>query len=100
VAARQADLLPIPCFHVVFTLPQQFAALALQKQQVLYNLLFQASAETLLTIAADPRHLGAHIGFFSVLHTWGQNLLLHPHMHCVVTGGIGYPIFLDTKLAY
>lgn len=87
VAARQADLLPIPYFHVVFTLPHQFAALALQNQKVLYNLLFQASAETLLTIAADPRHLGAHIGFFSVLHTWGQNLLLHPHVHCVVTGG-------------
>ncbi len=87
VAARQADLLPIPCFHVVFTLPHQFAPLALQNQQVLYDLLFQASAETLLTIAADPKHLGAQIGFFSVLHTWGQNLLLHPHVHCVVTGG-------------
>lgn len=79
VAARQADLLPIPYFHVVFTLPHQFAPLALQNQKVLYNLLFQASAETLLTIAADAKHLGAHIGFFSVLHTWGQNLLLNPH---------------------
>jgi hypothetical protein len=87
VAARQADLLPIPYFHVVFTLPHQFAPLALQNQKALYNVLFQASAETLLTIAADPKHLGAHIGFFSVLHTWGQNLLLHPHVHCVVTGG-------------
>ena len=87
LSARQAELLPIPYFHVVFTLPHQFAALALQNQKVLYNLLFQVSAETLLTIAADPKHLGAQIGFFSVLHTWGQNLLLHPHVHCVVTGG-------------
>ena len=87
VAARQADLLPISYFHVVFTLPHQFAQLALQNQRVIYDLLFQASAETLLTIAADPKHLGAQIGFFSVLHTWGQNLLLHPHVHCVVTGG-------------
>jgi hypothetical protein len=87
LAARQAELLPIPYFHVVFTLPHQFAPLALQNQKLLYDLLFQASAETLLTIAADPKHLGAQIGFFSVLHTWGQNLLHHPHVHCVVTGG-------------
>ena len=87
LAARQAELLPIPYFHVVFTLPHQFAPLALQNQKILYDLLFQVSAQTLLTIAADPKHLGAHIGFFSVLHTWGQNLLLHPHVHCVVSGG-------------
>lgn len=87
LAARQAELLPIPYFHVVFTLPHQFAQLALQNPKILYDLLFQTSADTLLTIAADPRHLGAQIGFFSVLHTWGQNLLLHPHVHCVVTGG-------------
>ncbi|HEY3415336.1 MAG TPA: IS91 family transposase, partial [Armatimonadota bacterium] len=84
---RTAELLPVEYFHVVFTIPEQLNALALQNKAVLYRILFQASAQTLLTIAADCRHLGARIGFFSVLHTWGQNLLLHPHVHCVVTGG-------------
>jgi len=84
---RKAELLPVEYFHVVFTIPEQLNALALQNKAVLYRILFQASAQTLLTIAADPRHLGARVGFFSILHTWGQNLLLHPHVHCVVTGG-------------
>jgi len=84
---RKAELLPVEYFHAVFTIPEQLNALALQNKAVLYRILFQASAQTLLTIAADPKHLGARIGFFSILHTWGQNLLLHPHVHCVVTGG-------------
>ena len=73
--------------HVVFTLPRELAPLALQNKRVLYNLLFQASAATLLEIARDPRHLGAEIGFFSVLHTWNQRLQLHPHVHCVAAAG-------------
>ena len=84
---RKAELLPIRYYHVVFTLPPPIAQLALQNKQAIYKILFAASAETLLTIAADPKHLGAKIGFFSILHTWGQNLLHHPHVHCVVTGG-------------
>src|SRR5690606_13890744 len=84
---RERDLLPIPYFHVVFTLPRQIAAIALQNKKVLFQILLRTSAQTLLTIAADPRHLGAEIGFFSILHTWGQNLLFHPHVHAVVTGG-------------
>jgi hypothetical protein len=74
-------------FHVVFTLPEQIAAIAYHNKRELYGILFKATAQTLLTIAADPKHLGAEIGFFAVLHTWGQNLLHHPHLHCVVTGG-------------
>lgn len=85
--ARKADLLPTDYYHVVFTLPHQFGPLALQNQRVVYGLLFRATAETLLQIAADPQHLGATIGFHAVLHTWGQNLLHHPHVHCVVPGG-------------
>ncbi|MBM3744561.1 MAG: IS91 family transposase, partial [Acidobacteria bacterium] len=84
---RQAELLPCQYFHLVFTLPALIAALAYQNQQVVYGILFRAAAETLRTIAADPKHLGAEVGFFAVLHTWGQNLLHHPHLHCVVTGG-------------
>jgi len=84
---RRAELLPVTYYHLVFTLPPVIAQLALQNKQVLYNILFAASAQTLLAIAADPKHLGAKIGFFSILHTWGQNLLHHPHIHCVVTGG-------------
>jgi predicted Zn-ribbon and HTH transcriptional regulator len=87
LAARSNELLPVLYFHVVFTLPHELSALALQNKRVLYELLFRASAETLLEIAADPKHLGAHIGFLSVLHTWGQNLLHHPHVHCVVPAG-------------
>jgi hypothetical protein len=84
---RQTELLDCPYFHVVFTLPEKIAAIAYQNKAVLYNLLFAATADTLRTLAADPRHLGAEIGFFAVLHTWGQNLMHHPHLHCVVPGG-------------
>jgi hypothetical protein len=84
---REAELLPVPYFHVVFTLPQQIGALALQNAREIYRILFQAASETLFTIAADPKRLGASIGFLAVLHTWGQNLHLHPHLHCVVPGG-------------
>jgi hypothetical protein len=84
---RKAELLPVSYYHLVFTLPPAIAELALQNKKAVYNILFSASAEALLTIARDPKHLGANIGFFSILHTWGQNLLHHPHVHCVVTGG-------------
>jgi hypothetical protein len=84
---RQAELLDTQYFHVVFTVPQPVAAIALQNKQVVYNILFRAASETLRTIAADPKHLGAQIGFFAVLHTWGQTLSIHPHLHCVVPGG-------------
>jgi hypothetical protein len=87
VEARAAELLPVPYFHVVFTLPAALAPIALQNPRVVYDLLFRAAAETLLQIAADPEHLGAGIGFLAVLHTWGQNLQHHPHVHCVVPGG-------------
>jgi hypothetical protein len=87
LAARLADLLPVPYFHVVFTLPEELAHLALQNKRVIYNLLFAAASQTLLKIAADPKHLGAQIGFLAVLHTWSQNLRHHPHLHCVVPGG-------------
>lgn len=76
-----------PYFHVVFTLPEAIAAIAYQNKAAVYNLLFAVTAETLSTIAADPKHLGAEIGCFAVLHTWGQNLMHHPHLHCVVPGG-------------
>jgi hypothetical protein len=85
--ARQKELLPVAYVHVVFTLPHQLSPLALQNKKVLYDLLFRASAETLLEVARDPAHLGADIGFLSVLHTWGQNLLAHPHVHCVIPAG-------------
>jgi hypothetical protein len=84
---RKSELLDCPYFHVVFTLPEEIAAIAYQNKAVVYNLLFAATAETLCTIAADPKHLGAEIGFFAVLHTWGQNMMHHPHLHCVVPGG-------------
>jgi hypothetical protein len=84
---RTADLLDTEYFHVVFTVPQAIAEIAAQNKAVVYGILFRATAETLRTIAADPRHLGAEIGFFAVLHTWGQTLLHHPHLHCVVPGG-------------
>lgn len=87
IERRQTELLDIEYFHVVFTLPQEIAAIAYQNKAVVYNLLFAATAETLRTIGADPKHLGADIGFFAVLHTWGQNLMHHPHLHCVVPGG-------------
>jgi len=84
---RRSELLDTQYFHVVFTVPQPIAALALQNKESVYNILFRATAEALRTIAADPKHLGAQIGFFAVLHTWGQALSHHPHLHCVVPGG-------------
>jgi hypothetical protein len=88
LAAREAELLPVPYFHVVFTIPDPLLApLALQNKRVLYDILFRATARTLLTIGKDPKHLGAAIGFFAVLHTWGRNLLHHPHLHCAVPAG-------------
>jgi hypothetical protein len=87
LAKRQAELLPVPYFHVVFTLPAAIAEIAYQNKAVAYDLLFKAAAETLITIAADPKHLGARIGFTSVLHTWGSALTHHPHVHMIVPGG-------------
>ena len=87
LAAREAELLPVPYFHVVFTLPAAISAIAYQNKAKVYALLFTAAAETLTTIAADPKHLGADIGVTAVLHTWGQNLDHHPHVHCIVPGG-------------
>jgi len=84
---RQTELLPVEYFHVVFTVPQEIAAIAYQNKTVVYDILFRATAETLRTIAGDAKHLGAEIGFIAILHTWGQNLLHHPHLHCVVPGG-------------
>jgi hypothetical protein len=87
LAEREADLLPVPYYHVVFTLPAAIADIAYQNKAVIYDLLFKASAETLTTIAADPRHLGARVGITSVLHTWGSALTHHPHVHMIVPGG-------------
>jgi len=87
LAERQAELLPVPYFHVVFTLPAPVAAIAFHNKAAVYAILFRAAAETLITIAADPRHLGAHIGLTAVLHTWGQTLTHHPHVHCIAPGG-------------
>ena len=87
LAQRQAELLPAPYFHVVFTLPPLIGRLALQNAKRIYGILFRTASQTLLEIAADPKHLGASIGFLAVLHTWGQNLHLHPHLHCIVPGG-------------
>jgi hypothetical protein len=109
IAARQNELLAVAYVHVVFTLPHQLSPLALQNKKVLYDLLFRASAETLLEVAADPKHLGAQIGFLSVLHTWGQNLRHHPHVHCLIpAGGLSsdgdqwihprYPFFLPVRV--
>ena len=87
ITARRRELLPTPYVHVVFTLPPQLASLALQNKKIIYGLLLQVSAETLREVARNPAHLGAEIGFFSVLHTWNQKLQLHPHVHCVVPAG-------------
>jgi len=87
LAAREADLLPVPYFHVVFTLPAAIADIAYHNKAVIYDILFTASAETMTTIAADPKHLGARIGITSVLHTWGSALTHHPHVHMIVPGG-------------
>lgn len=85
--ARKADLLPIPYFHVVLTIPDSLNPLALVNQRVVYDILFRAGSETLLELGRDLKHLGAEIGIMAVLHTWGQNLTDHPHLHCIVTGG-------------
>lgn len=85
--ARATELLPIPYFHMVFTLPEEIRPIALQNQRVVYGILFQAAAETLKELAADPKHLGAEVGILAVLHTWGSRLDFHPHVHCIVTGG-------------
>ena len=87
LAAREAELLPVPYYHVVFTLPAAIADIAYQNKAVIYDLLFKASAETLITIAADPKHLGARVGVLSVLHTWGSALTHHSHVHMIVPGG-------------
>ena len=87
LTAREADLLPVPYFHVVFTLPAAIADIAYQNKAVIYDILFTTSAETMTTIAADPEHLGARIGITSVLHTWGSALTHHPHVHMIVPGG-------------
>jgi hypothetical protein len=109
LAARDRELLGVPYFHVVFTLPHELNQLCQQNPQLLYGLLFQTSAATLLEVAADPKHMGAEIGFLSILHTWGQNLQLHPHVHCAIpAGGLSpdhtrwvhprYPFFLPVKV--
>ena len=85
--AREADLLPVPYFHIVFTLPVEIGGIAWQNKAVVYDLLFKASSETMLTIAADPKHLGAKIGITAVLHTWGSAMTHHPHVHMIVPGG-------------
>jgi DNA-directed RNA polymerase subunit RPC12/RpoP len=87
LAARSAELLPVPYFHIVFTLPHELSALVLQNKRLLYDLLYRASAATMLELACDPKHLGADIGFLGVLHTWGQNLQVHPHVHYIVPAG-------------
>ena len=94
LAEREAELLPVPYFHVVFTLPARIAAIAYQNKAVVYDLLFKASSEAVLTIAADPKHLGARIGITAVLHTWGSTMTHHPHVHMIVPGG---GIALDGK---
>src|SRR6202035_461305 len=94
LAEREADLLPVPYYHVVFTLPAPISDIAYQNKAAIYDILFKAAAETLITIAADPKHLGARIGLTSVLHTWGSALTHHPHVHIIVPGG---GISLDGK---
>src|SRR5438477_6753565 len=84
---RKSELLDVPYFHVVFTLPARIAAIAYQNKAVVYDLLFKASSQTMLTIAADPKRLGVKIGFISVLHTWGSAMTHHPHVHMIVPGG-------------
>ncbi len=85
--ARQADVLPVPYAHVVFTMPQGLAPLVLQNKKILYDLLMRTVAQTLQEIAQNPKHLGARLGFFAILHTWGQTLVHHPHVHCVIPAG-------------
>ena len=85
--ARKQDLLPIQYFHIVFTIPYELNPLALRNQRVIYNILFRSVSETLIQLGKDSKHLGANIGFMNILHTWGQNLMDHPHIHCIVSGG-------------
>src|SRR4051812_486472 len=87
VEERAAELLPVPYFHVVFTVPAEVAALALGNKKVIYSILFRAASEALLEAATNPEHLGAHLGFLAILHTWTQTMLHHPHVHCIVPGG-------------
>ncbi len=87
MAEREAELLPVGYFHLVFTLPAQVADIAYQNKRVIYGLLFKTSAQTMLTIAADPKHLGVRIGITAVLHTWGSAMTHHPHVHMIVPGG-------------
>jgi hypothetical protein len=109
LATRERELLATSYFHVVFTVPHELNLLALENPRLFYDLLFSASAQTVLEVAADPKHLGAKIGLISILHTWGQNLLLHPHVHCAIpAGGLSpdhkrwirpqYPFFLPVKV--
>ncbi|MGA9464373.1 MAG: IS91 family transposase [Terracidiphilus sp.] len=103
LARREQDLLPVPYFHVVFTLPHALNPLCQRYPRLLYDLLFRASAQTMLEVAADPKHLGARIGFLSILHTWGQNLRLHPHLHCVIPAGgfdPGYSRWVHPKYSF
>jgi hypothetical protein len=103
LARREQDLLHVPYFHVVFTLPHALNTLCQRHPRLLYDLLFRATAETMLEVAADPRHLGARIGFLSILHTWGQNLRLHPHLHCVIPAGgfdEGYSRWVHPRYAF
>ena len=97
LAEREADLLPVGYFHVVFTLPTKVADIALQNKAIVYDLLFRAASETMMTIAADPKHLGARIGITAVLHTWGSTMTHHPHIHMIVPGG---GISLDGSAGY
>ena len=87
LADRRAELLPVAYFHVVFTVPAPIAAIALQNKALVYDILFKAAAQTIRVIAADPKHLGAETGMIAILHTWGQTLTHHPHVHCIVPGG-------------
>lgn len=87
IAARERELLPVPYYHIVFTIPDILNSLVLINKRILYGMLFKAASETLLTLGKDPKHLGAEIGIIAVLHTWGQNLMDHPHLHCIVPGG-------------
>jgi hypothetical protein len=98
MAARAAELLPVPYFHIVFTLPHELSALVLQNKRLLYDLLFRASAATLLELAHDPKHLGAEIGFLGVLHTWGQNLHHHPTFITSFLLAVWLPIIPDGSL--
>ena len=103
LARREQDLLPVHYFHVVFTLPHALNPLCQRHPRLLYDLLFRATAQTMLEVAADPTHLGARIGFLSILHTWGQNLRLHPHLHCVIPAGgfdPGYSHWVHPRYAF